>query len=211
MHFPDISEYYRRRDRVEVEEKAWCKTKLYERHAASVNRVIELSGAKTVLEVACGSAWLPTLLPPSVAYTGVDKLDMFLEFAQKKNPGSNRTFYCGDMRELLPKLGTFDLVCSFATLKHFGLHEWNEIAGLLLSKAPLSVLEITVSTSDYNNGKDFHHVFVSPARVRAVVQAAGHEIVAVTPFFEGVIPDTDMPSGQRSIGELAYFTRKKPV
>jgi SAM-dependent methyltransferase len=209
MLFPDISEHYRRQDYVEREEKAWSEAKFYLRHAAGVNRVLELTKSKSVLEVACGSGWVPTQLSSEVEYTGLDRLDLFLDLAKSKNPGKNRTFICGDLREVLPALGGFDIVCSFATMKHFGLHEWDSVLGLLLSKATYGVLELAISTSDFDNGQEFHHVFAGAGHAAEAIRAAGHEVLAIESAYEGSVWDPIQTNGKRSIAELTYFTRRK--
>lgn len=209
MRFPDISEYYKAGNRAELEEKGWGETRFYERNAALVNEALALTGAKRVLEVACGSGWVPTLLPNDVHYTGVDKLPYFIELSRRKNPGPNRLFLRGDLRELLPTMDDFDLVCSFATLKHFGLYEWDDIVRLLLSKAPVGLLEAGLSVRDFDNGTDFHHVFVTHERMEQAIRSAGHEVVDTVTTYEGALREGGLPDLSPTPNlERTYFTRK---
>jgi len=209
MPLPDISEYYRKEQNAAAEEKAWNEAKRYVKHAASVAKALKLFGGRSVLEVACGSGWVPAMLPKNVAYTGVDKLSTFIELARGKNKDGDRTFVCGDLREVLPTLGSFDLVCSFATIKHFGLHEWSDIVRRLLEKAAAGVLELPISDSDYDNGTEFHHIFVTKDHASRAIGAAGHEVVATEVFCEGIAVDKDAPGGKRPITEVTYFTRRR--
>ena len=176
----DISDYYVG-ELAELEETNWYITLEYMRNYAQVKVALEENEIHRVIEVGCGSGLIPTELPSDILYLGVDKNPTFMEYARQKN-APTRLFEFEDVRNLGPdwlreKDYTPDLALSFAFLKHFGLHEWDDILKTILSLAPRAVFDVQVSDYDFDNGIDFHHVTVSRERLDRVIKKAGHKCV----------------------------------
>jgi len=191
----DISEYYVG-DLAIAEEKAWDEVKEYKRNYAQLELALSEFNAKSVVELGCGSGWIARELPAGVRYVGFDKNPTFLGWAKGKNR-PDRTFVYRDVREISPAWlkenhGEFDLACCFAFLKHFGLHECDDVLMLLLSLAPRAVFDIQITDRDIDNGTDFHHVFVTKQRLEQVVAAGGHRIVNRNVAWEGPFPQGRM-------------------
>jgi predicted TPR repeat methyltransferase len=206
MLFPDISEYYKG-ERVAVEEKAWAKVKEYKRNLAQVLRSLATADIKRVIEVGCGSGLIAAELPKHIEYLGVDKNAEFLALAQRKSP--NRQFINEDVRNVTPEwleangYGKFDMVCSFAFVKHFGLHEWDNIVGGILALAPRACFDVSITKEDYDNGKHFHHTYVTQERLNRVLDKAGHKQV------HAVIPYDDNIAGEKRWMQIQIITTVK--
>lgn len=191
MKHPDISEYYKG-ELADAEEKAWMAAKEYQRNLDFLKAVVERRGAKRVVELGCGSGFIPTGLPATVRYLGIDQNDTFLGWAKTKNPG--RPFVKADLRTVTPawlkekNFAPFDVVATFAVLKHFGLHEWDDIFKGFLGVAPVAVFDMSITDRDLDNGTDFHHVFVTRQHMLDLIHAAGHKIVTEAVAWEGPFP-----------------------
>lgn len=179
MSLPDFSEYLTG-DKLVKEEIDWAKTKHYEKYAETVltaGLMFNLGVNFTLLELGCGTGWIPTVLPESIVYYGVDKHPGLLDLARTKNNPS-RKFVQYDIR-MFPNEGltNIDLVCSFAVLKHFGLHEWEEIFRRMLRLGRYGVFSIqttrTIGGEAYDDGIDYHHVWVPYSMVNDCVEAEG--------------------------------------
>jgi SAM-dependent methyltransferase len=196
MIFADISEYYEG-DLVTSEEDAWNTVKEYKRNLAQVARVVKERNVKGIVEVGCGSGLIPVELPEEVRYLGIDKNPAFLNLARNKNRPMGRTFVLEDVRNVTPVWfkdqghQAFDLVMSFAFFKHFGLHEWDDIVKGALALAPLGCIEVQTSTHDFNNGSQFHHVFVTQERLERVIREAGHKYL-----YDVVVHDGSVAEGR---------------
>jgi SAM-dependent methyltransferase len=197
VKFPDISEYYKFEKAI-IEEHDWYKTKPwgqqpeYRYYADVANKLIKEKKIKSILEIGCGSGLVPTELPGEVLYMGVDKNPLFLEWARNKNIPS-RQFIEEDVRniskEWLEKQNYCpDSVMTFAFLKHFGLHEWDGLVGQLLSLAPNAIIETQTSDHNFDNGTEFHHVFVTDEHLKSVVEKNQHKIVAEIDIFKTETP-----------------------
>lgn len=197
--FPDISEYYKG-EKAASEEKAWSVAGEAERktHLRALDMAFKLFGHREVLELCCGTGWIPLSLPPHVGYTGVDNNVEFLALAHTKNaPG--RLFFKGDIRAVsIPWLlnhgvGAPGIVCCFAALKHFGLHEWNDLFLSMLGLAPIAVFDVQLTPHDIDDGKEFHHVSVRKDRVDWLLAKAGRNIVHTERGFSGTLGDGVTP------------------
>lgn len=187
----DISMYYQEADHAKEEEIAWTTTQYYRRNAQAIQNAMPEQAGFRLLEVCCGTGWVPAVLPDTVAYMGVDDTPQFISWARYKNRNrANTQFLRGDLRELLvPTLGEFDVVAMFAALKHFSLDEWDAIVMRVLGMAPVGVLDIAVSDVERDNGTEFHHVFVDPRRAVAAIEAAGHVVTGTWTTWSGVADD----------------------
>jgi len=136
---------------------------------------------RTMVEVGCGTGWVPTALDPSIVYlAGIDKNPHMLAYAAAKNP-SKRFLQC-DARDLTPPEELADLVCSFAVLKHFSLAEWPTILSRILSlgRYGLFTQHMLPETRDAMDvGEAFHHIWPTKAELARAVESAGHEIIAL--------------------------------
>jgi SAM-dependent methyltransferase len=197
---PDISEYYKG-PLVIAEEKAWGSYEgAVERavHLRALHMAFQLFGGQEVLELCCGTGWIPRALLPEVSYTGVDNNPDFLVLARSKNEGKRR-FIQGDLRAVsdpwLEERGvkTPDVVCCFAALKHFGLREWNAILGSLLELSPTAVFDVQITPRDVDDGKEFHHVSVTWERVGKLLADHGHGIFHEEKGFSGMLGDGVTP------------------
>lgn len=197
VKFADISEYYTG-DLAAKEEQDWIKTQQYKRYLNATKKVVDEFGIKSILEIGCGTGFIPTELSGDVKYMGVDKNQTFLDWAKQKNQ-PDRQFVQEDVRSLTPswlesKEYKPDLVVSFAFLKHFGLDEWNEIVTTILKLAPMAIIEMQVGTDDLDNGKAFHHVFVTQEHIDAVIEAAGHTTLSEEVILDGITPECEFTS-----------------
>src|SRR5579885_1977183 len=126
--FPDFSEYLVG-EKLEKEERDWARTKHYERYAVLVRDILDVieKPKPRVLELGCGSGWMPRAINRPMYYLGIDKSKDLIDLCNSKNQGlQDINFVCEDLR-LLGTLTDIDLCYSFAVLKHFGLHEWRNI------------------------------------------------------------------------------------
>jgi len=161
-------------ERLAVEDQQWGDPRLatwpifvgWIKHVA---REVEIV---SVLEYGCGTGWVPRHLPPDMHYVGVDANQYCLQLAMARNPG--RLFAFADVRAALAL--TFDLACAFSFLKHFGLHEWDEVVAQVLRHGRYGLFTMPVGPETKDDGTEFPHVWVTEDRLRAAVNLAGHEV-----------------------------------
>jgi hypothetical protein len=176
---PDFSEYLVG-DRIAQEESGWARVRYYERNAAQVMAAARMFGLGErfhLLELGCGSGWVPTALPDTIVYGGIDNNAQLLVLAAAKN-GHHRMFYRSDLR-VWPTAPAIDLVASFAVLKHFGLHEWADVFTRMLSHGRHGVFNIQLcppSRPAYDDGTEFHHTWIDEHMVERCVRGAGKRI-----------------------------------
>lgn len=207
----DISEHYDEA-RAKQEEAAWAESGFWKRNATYLNaaiatHILASDHPPSILEVGCGSGWIPTMLLETSNggqlphnYLGTDTNQHFLKMAREKNPKTK--FRKRDVRQVDPKwLGQKqqqfapDLVCAFAFLKHFGLHEWVDIVTGILPLAPVAVLEIQMSDIDVDDGEQygFHHTSISQATLDQCLTATGKAVVSEQQTFDGHLGDGVTP------------------
>jgi SAM-dependent methyltransferase len=177
--FADISEYYKDENLAAAEEAAWEKSEEYRRNLTFVERALRRFELTAAVELGCGTGWMPTGVPPDITYVGVDANPLFLEKARAKNHPTRR-FVQEDLRNATPEwarrleVPSPRLSYCFAVLKHFGLREWDRILYTLLTLGDYSVFEVQLAQIDIDDGTAFHHVSVTPERVKRVMAQAGH-------------------------------------
>jgi SAM-dependent methyltransferase len=164
------------------EEADWARTKHYEKYAEAVLAgalMFDLGIDFDLLELGCGSGWVPSALPISIGYTGIDKHFGLLKLAAGKNH-ITRLFYQADIRHVEKRLGlrfSVDMVCSFAVLKHFSLHEWKDVFRGMLRLGKYGVFSIqTTDKEAYDDGTEYHHVWVPIKTVDECVKTEGKVI-----------------------------------
>lgn len=189
MTVPDYSVWLDRAGQLQKEELGWRDNQEKTVYAGYLKRLIVGIENPLILELGCGTGWVPTLLT-GIQYVGVDGNAGCVELARKKTA---HLFYHTDLR-VFP-LTPSDVVCAFAVLKHFALVEWDAVVGKILQHAPVAVftMRIDKDTDDFRFG--FPHTTVSRAHIDAAVKKAGHVVVSVEP---SAIPGVD----------TAVFTRR---
>lgn len=156
MTFPDYSEYLNQPDMLEYIESEWLRnTHIHEEQADFVNKVIKNYKLNSVLEIGCATGNAAMRIECK-EYTGIDKNEECLKLAREKNPG--KTFVYADVREYA---GTFNLVCIFATLKHFSLEELPAIFERLKLLGKYLVFDIPIAEEVVDDGTEYHHVWLS--------------------------------------------------
>lgn len=191
MNFPDYSTWLTP-GRLAVEEKLWIDPELrtWPIFVNWLNHILQDKDLISVIEFGCGIGLVPEHLPDDVHYLGVDQNPDCILRAMQRNP--TRWFQLNDIRA--GQRLTFDVVCAFSVLKHFGLHEWDEVLGkILAASASMALFTVFVTETDQDNGTEFHHVGVSRTHLEAAILQAGHAIVS---------------ADQIATGELMIVTRK---
>jgi SAM-dependent methyltransferase len=211
---PDYTEYL---DpvRLEEEERLWGEVAIYRTYAGLVIRALELSEPawlteaaalrlagrqpfpRLVVEVGCGTGWVPTELPDNVDnvdYVGLDKHPGCIRKAEEKNAHRRWSFIAGDFRQVATRQMQYedgrpaDVACSFAVLKHFGLHEWDAIVSKFLSWGRYATFTLPVwdpspnQVESYDDGVDYPHVWIGRPHLFRVLEAAGHEVAETGPL-----------------------------
>lgn len=185
MNFPDISEWYTP-ERIAAEEPIWEKNKDYVEYTQKILTVCKAHNLVTVIEVGCGTGWVPLALDSSLTYlAGIDKNPYMLERARAKNPG--KTFIQRDIRSLNGLEPLADLVCSFSVLKHFSLAEWAQRLRDVLTLGKFGLFTQPCFTDDRpprdipglneDDSEGFHGYWSNSLELAQAVRDAGHEII----------------------------------
>lgn len=169
--------------RLKVEEEKWADSELrtWPIFVNWINWVLQDKNVLSMIEFGCGTGWVAKAMPPDLNYVGVDANPHCLAMAMEKNPG--RWFARDDIR--IKQLHTFDLSCAFSVLKHFGLHEWDEVVGNVVGAGMVSLFSMPVGPEEKDDGTEFPHVWVTPAHLQEAVLAAGHIVVRLEPIATG--------------------------
>lgn len=181
---PDYSEWLTP-DRLAEEERLWGEVEAYKVYAGLVDEALSLaeldpSHQPSVREIGCGTGWVPTAISREVQYVGIDKNPRCLALARAKNPGTH--FVQADVRDI-DYATPADLVCSFAVLKHFGLHEWDALVTKILSFGRHAAFTLPVTDADsYDDGEEFPHVWINWHHLHRVLEQAGHRVVRSGPL-----------------------------
>jgi SAM-dependent methyltransferase len=170
---PDYSEYLRVPANLENEEREWALHKAYERNANTLLHFANLNDCRSVLELGCGTGWIPYVLGGRLGYRGIDANEYCLQLCHNKNPGE--LFAKADIRTLDWRFRA-DVVCCFAVLKHFGLHEWDEVAASVIERGRHSLFTVQIADEDFDDGTEYPHSWITMERLERVVSEAGHSI-----------------------------------
>jgi SAM-dependent methyltransferase len=167
-----------------VEETAWASARFHLTYAAHIMLLRSRYPIFKVLEIGCGTGWVPTQFGSDIDYVGVDKNQQVLDLAKSKNIAS-RSFVKADIRYMGSVGADPDLVCAFAVLKHFSLEEWDEIFDKMVSFGPLGLFTMNVATENRDDGVDFHHTWVTRERLSAAIERNGFDLLYTTIVWQG--------------------------
>lgn len=180
-NLPDISEWYTL-ERIEAEEILWEESGAYLEYSQRISEVCKLYGLTTVMEIGCGTGWVPSVLDSSLKYVvGIDANPHMVDKSKKKNP--DKEFLQCDIRTI-PDRFSVDLVCCFAVLKHFSLSDWPLRLRDILRFGRFGLFDQHVlmdgrTAMDIPGGgnEKFHSIWPTYSDVILSVKNAGHEIV----------------------------------
>jgi hypothetical protein len=169
--FADISEYYTG-DLAVHEENEWIKVG-HKHFLDFVNPIIEAYEIMKVVEYGCATGHVAFGMPPHIDYVGVDRNNWFLEKARERC--QERIFMNCDIRDT--KFTGYDLSMAWGFIKHFGLHEIDEIIDIVISSARYSVLgmQFLAHPADLDDGTAYHHSWISEERFAGVIDRAGYK------------------------------------
>ena len=184
MEFPDIADWYTP-ERIDAEEPLWAQSRAYIDYAERIHKICKANNLSSVVEIGCGTGWVPTVLDSSLNYLGIDKNPYMLERCRIKNP--KKLFARCDIRNLGALNLSSDLVCSFAVIKHFKPSEWANCLKQVLSIGKIGLFTLSVfingrSTEDIpakdEHGISQHHgTWTTPEEANSAILEAGHEIL----------------------------------
>lgn len=167
--------------RLEIEERLWEQVAIYRLYAEALQRVLEVEGCRSVIELGCGTGWVPTRLSSDLDYLGVDANPGCLALARRK---TSFPFLQADIRQL--ETPVRDMVCAFAVLKHFALQEWQEIVVRMLALGRVGVFTMNVGPDDLDDSSHgFPHTWVSRETLEWAIRAGGHDIVEMALLHTG--------------------------
>lgn len=180
-NLPDYSEWLTN-DRLEIEESLWA---THPNNKIMADVVLDLCSKyeiNSMIEFRCGTGWIPTFLPSTLDYLGVDKNPMCIEKAQAKNP--SRKFALCDIRDFEPV--SKDLVCSLSFLKHIGLNEWEVQFKKLIGMGKYSCFTMNISNEAMDDGTEFPHSWVSMELIESYLSDINHSIISTDKLWDAV-------------------------
>lgn len=181
----DFSEYLSLPNKLDIEESNWlANPHLHERQAKAVNDVMDEFKLFSITEIGFGSGELAKRILNG-DYYGYDANPNSVSLAAAKSGVKGNkvaiSFEVADIRNLRAK--KTDLVCCFAFLKHFGLHEWQTIFEKCASLGEYFVFDMQIAETTHDDGIDFHHVWKSIDGLHKSIYDAG--LVLLQTIYEG--------------------------
>lgn len=164
-------------------DKEWVRSraKLTARYFAAVSRILgDSKGSKNILEIGCGSGLLAEDLTSSYIYTGLDANHLCIEKTRERLDArgykGKYTLIEQDVRKFLAESKrVYANKCAFAVLKHFSLHELEDIIRGLLRGTTNFIFSMPITEGEaYDNGTEFHHVFVPVSFLTHICEDTGH-------------------------------------
>lgn len=184
---PDYSEWLTY-ERLSVEEKAWFKAGFHKVYARDIDDALGRSIAPVVLELGCGIGLVPYELiigrGRPTAYYGVDANLGCIQKARSRS-GDMVEFIQEDIRDVLSSsdldkdfmIPAPYLVCSFAVLKHFDIHESIALIQGILSRSSVSIFSIPVTGGEHkNDGTEFNHTWLNFDTVKGLIRSSKKNI-----------------------------------
>lgn len=160
MSLPDYSEFLKKPGMLAYIEQEWQKSDMHKNQAASIS---EYTKDKSVIEVGCSTGNLARFLDCE-SYLGFDANEDALAMAEKKNPSKAFKFKFGNVRDLRrTKNQNADVVIAMAFMKHFGLHEWDEILNQLVKLSNgIVIIDCPIYKQTHDDGlkHGHHHVWM---------------------------------------------------
>ena len=173
---PDYSLYLNKPQMLDWIESEWlAHPEIHDSYAKAINDVIKKYNCKTVTEFGCGSGEVARRIK-NVQYLGCDVNESVLALARKKSDHEFRMF---DIRAVdsgvLPQS---DIVCAFAFLKHFGLHEWPSIFKRVCSLGKkMLVFDMPIAEQTKDDGLEYHHVWMSSLELLTHITDNGFNVI----------------------------------
>jgi len=199
----DISEHYTP-DLARYEEEQWLATEQWRQNSAFVLPLIQKLQVKTVVEFGCGTGLVARDLPEGLDYTGVDTNSWFLEKARARNRDRKYFFFqFWDIRTWHDDVK--DLAMCWSVLKHFCLDEWPDILRRILMAGRHCAFNVQTvkGNTPFDNGTQFHHVFVPASMARTGIDHFGHDIL-----HEEVTSEWQVDGC--FCADITFLTRKRP-
>jgi SAM-dependent methyltransferase len=201
---PDYSEWLSP-EKLAAEETGWADSQLYMTYAAHIALLRTKSSINRILELGCGTGWVPTQFGPDVEYVGIDKNLDALNIARTKNI-ELRHFVQADIRDLNTikiNCPNAQLVCSFAVLKHFSLEEFASVFSRMLSLAPLGLFSMNFSNVVRDDGIEFHHIWITMEWLAEILTANKFALIYKTTVWQGLT--WEHKTGEESIFAVARY------
>ena len=189
MH--DLCEWWTR-ERIEEEEKVWQRDRFFVEYANTIRTFMREHKLVSVVELGCGSGHVARELAGEFDYRGFDGSKLMIEFAQEIHPGF--LFKPLNIRRLPLKTIKADLVCSFAVLKHFGLVDWKDILGKMLSVGKYGMIQVQLKVRGHDSvedgffGGEVKHSWINIDEMCQAVVGAGHEVLEIRESAKDVSP-----------------------
>lgn len=178
-------------EKLEIEERGWAEGFHNKKMADLVSSVCEKHGLVTIIEMGCGTGWVPSYLPPYLLYLGVDKNPICILHAKMKNlsHGTRTGFTQADIRNFILPDAPFDMVVSLSVLKHFRPEEWQEVFLKIMEKGYYACFTMSIGPQVINDGVEFPHTYITKELLLESLELAGKEILseeALTPDVHGM-------------------------
>jgi cyclopropane fatty-acyl-phospholipid synthase-like methyltransferase len=207
--FPDISEFYDKEDNALDAHLDWVIEGQYTRQLLFLLEHTVLDKIRTVIEFGPGSGLLAhawTKLRPEIEYLGIEKSKKLCDIACSRiwhhEPPPNVQFMVGDVRHS-GRNGDSDLVVAFGLFKHIGLDEWDETVRDFLRLGRFAAFDVQLLGVDFDNGKDWHHTYVTEEHLHRVLEMAKHEEIDRVNW-----SDCDV-EGHGRMARVALWTKRK--
>jgi SAM-dependent methyltransferase len=182
----DYSEYLKKPGMLEFIENSWLTEakEIHDFHAEVINEVIEKYNLYAVIEIGCGTGNIAKRLITDKIYLGFDLNEDCIKLAIEKTGNKTRIFINRDIREFnkgdIKMLnGKKSLVFTFGFLKHFGIHEWNEIFAKVCSIGDYLIFNMPIAERTHDDGIEFHHVWANAIELKTQIEKNGFIVLKV--------------------------------
>lgn len=198
VQFDDLCDWWTR-ERIEEEEKVWQRDQFFVEYANEVRKFAKQMGLKkgaSILELGCGTGHVGPLLAKDFSYNGTDGSELMIRVAKEKHPDIADRFFVKNLRTSVEVdcVGIYDMVCSFAVLKHFSTESWPFILMNMLANADHGLIQVQVRDVGYptvEDGTEVHHTWVNRQELLGFAEKAGHEVVELADTGKDVSPYMD--------------------